>query len=171
MIDRTEELGLSARLPLVVGGQPVELRVLDLNESDKWLALLNPIDIETDMSTQLMLDLVVAYDVDKVLGTAAELRGRMTKRELNDALNQMVRAEDPFEEASRSVVAASGVLSNMPNSLMFHLVNRLRRASITNGHSPIGASTPSRSERRSRKNGSSSSGPTVTNGSVGSVTS
>ena len=167
MTERTEELGLAGRLPISVGGEPIELRTLSLDESDKWLALLKPIDLETEISTELMLSLVVAYDVDHVLG--GDLRTRMTKRELNDAVDQMVSAEDPFEEASRSVVAASGLLANIPTGLMYHLVNQSRRASITSSSSTNTASTPSPSARPIRKNGSSSRGRMASGGSHASA--
>ena len=160
MADRTEELGLAARLPVQVGGETVELRTLNLDESEKWLARFGKLEVEADMPAQAMLDLVIAYDVEKVLGPSASLRKRFTQRELHDALEQMVRAEAPFQEAARLVVKASG-LAATPGSLMYHLIVRSLRANSMSSPLPNGDSTQQASGSNSPKKGSSSSGPTA----------
>lgn len=146
MTDRTEELGLAHRLPIVVGGVLVELRTLNLDESDKWQERIKGVNVQTDLSPDLMLDLVVAYDVEHVLGARAQLRKKFTRQELWDALNQMASAEFPLEMVARSVAEASGVTAMGP--FLFLLANQLAtqpsrspRESSTNGRSPTGEST------------------------------
>jgi hypothetical protein len=46
------------------------------------------------------LDLVAAYDVDGVRGDTDDLRARMTKRELQAALDAMADTEDPFGDGT-----------------------------------------------------------------------
>jgi len=160
MNDRTEELGLAARLPIVVGGERVDLRTLNLDESEKWLAKFGKLEVEADMPAQAMLDLVIAYDVEKVLGTSAALRKRFTQVELKDALEGMVTAEAPFAMEARSVVKASG-LAMTPGPLMYHLIVRSLRANSMSSPLPNGDSTQQASGSNSPKKGSSSSGPTA----------
>lgn len=155
MTERTEELGLAARLPIVVGGQVVELRTLNLDESEKWLERIDTLR-DVDMSlvpVNTMLELVHAYDVERKLGSVASLRKRFTQRELYDAINSMVRAEAPFQEDARSVVAASG-LNLVLSPLLQQIAVLSQRASSTNGPSPSGASIPASSGDDSAKSGS-----------------
>lgn len=181
MIERTEELGLAARLPIVIGGQPVALRTLNLDESEEWQGKLAAAVAEFDLPssadptalftaiarqpTRIMLALVEGYDVDHALG--ANLRQRFTQRELYAALKQMVSAEAPFVEDARSVAEAFGPQLRM---LAWQLLARLGApsppASSTNGRSPTGDSTPTLSVVGSPKSESSSSGATASNGST-----
>lgn len=152
---RTEELGLAARLPIVVGGEQVELRTLNLDESEKWQAKLADgiagfdIPESNDPSvvfaalakqpTKVMLELVTAYDVGKVLGTPASLRKRITQRELYAAVKQMVSAEAPFVTDARSVVEAFGPqLRALAATMLERVVNRSQQANSTNGRSLTG---------------------------------
>ena len=163
-MERTEELGLAGRLPISVGGQQVALRTLNLDESEQWQEKFANFDVgvaadtkEIQKTTDAMLDLVEAYDVDHVLGTRESLRKRLNRRELYDAINQMARAELPFLADSPSVEREFG--QALASQLM---LGQFRQASSTNGSSPtVTPLTSSRSERRSRRNGSSSSGPTA----------
>jgi hypothetical protein len=171
VIERTEELGLAARLPISVGGQLVQLRTLNLDESERWLGKVsaavarldvpdtgNPATVLADLAKQpavVMLELVRAYDVENVLGTATALRKRMTQRELYDAVKQMVRAEAPFLEDARSVVEAFGPqLRAMAAGLLYRMSVQSQPANSTNGRSLSGASTPDNSELVSPKSGS-----------------
>lgn len=171
MIDRSEELGLAARLPIAVGGQLVELRTLNLDESEKWTTKLgasvagidigssdDPAQVFAALAAQpakVMLDLVMAYDVDKKLGTLVSVRKRFTQRELYAAVKQMVKAEAPFLEDARSVAEVFGPqLRTMLGVLMETGADRLRRANSTNGLSPNGVSTPTLSVVGSPKNDS-----------------
>jgi hypothetical protein len=150
VIERTEELALAARLPILVGGQQVELRTLNLDESDKWLKQLDALgEVElSDLSVDEQVRIVLAYDVDNVLGNQRDARKRFTKQELYDALNQMVKAEVPFLEDARSVVMGFG--QNL-SPLMYQLLVRLPSEKSTSGDSPSGDSTPLPSEPGSRK--------------------
>ena len=153
-MERTEELGLSGKLPIYVGGSPVELRTLNLEESEKWLGRLRTLD-DKGIGVDELLDLVLAYDVEKVLGPRASVRKRMTQRELSATFNQMVRAELPFLKDAPSVESEFGRL------LAQGVLGRLfLRESSTNGRSPSGDSPPKPSVPTSRKNGSSFTGPT-----------
>ena len=81
--ERTEAEALAQVLTISVGGEPVALRTLTIDESDAWLRrLTGAVDVELaeaegDADTlarmlalpaQAALDLVAAYDVDGVLG-------------------------------------------------------------------------------------------------------
>lgn len=173
MIERTEELGLAARLPIVVGGSVVNLRTLNLDESETWQAQLaakvTDFDLPdqgdaaavltafTKQPTSVMLELVLAYDADGRL--PADLRKRLTQAELYAAIKQMVIAEFPFVMDARSMAEAFGPqLRAMAASVLFSLS---QRGSLPSGPSPIGESTPKPSVKGSRKNGSSSVGPTA----------
>lgn len=164
MAERTEELGLSARLPIVVGGQEVTLRTLNLDESDEWQKQFAALELSTDTdgdaatATDKMLGLVEAYDVDGALGAA--LRKRFTRRELYDAVKQMAASENPFLSEEPSVAKAFGQV--LANHL---LLTQFQPASSMNGQPPTGASTRRRSAASSRKKDSSSSGPTASGAS------
>lgn len=149
MIERTEELGLAGHLPISVGGRRVELRTLNLDESEKWLARLDDIGrMEVNrLPTEVLLGLVMAYDVDGQLASADT--SQFTKRELFDAANQMASAEDPFLEDARSAAVASGAKHMAP--LTYQLVIRSLPANSTNGASQSGASTRRHSGKASLK--------------------
>lgn len=180
--DRTEELALAGQLPISVGGRTVVLRTLNLDESEDWLAELGrqvagfEIPESDDAFAQIaqapakaMLELVVAYDLDGVLGPGESLRKRMTQRELYDAVQQMVTAEAPFVRDVRSVAEAFGPqLRAVVTSLVMAVVERSQQASNTNGRSPIGDSSPRLSIVDSPGNSSRSSGGTVSEGSSAS---
>lgn len=120
MPERTEDVALRGILPITIGGQPVELRTLTLDESDAWLDLLashlSAIEIPSESGEAAIKGaltapagsarvLVEAYDID---GTIPDI-GKATKREIKDALEQMVSAEDPFGEGiAHSVARAYG---------------------------------------------------------------
>lgn len=171
MIERTEELGLSARLPIVVGGQQVELRTLNLEESETWQAKLAAAVAKYDLPespdpatlfaafvrqpTGVMLDLVLAYDLDKKLGTRAALRKRMNQRELYAAVKTMVSAEAPFLEDARSVVEAFGPqLRAIAASVLTTAAIQSQRGNSTSGPSPNGVSILTPSEVGSPSSGS-----------------
>jgi hypothetical protein len=202
--ERTEELALAARLPIMVGGQPINLRTLTLEESEKWQAKVATLVVGFELPepkprlddkgkpvldengkevwdgpsgaamfaafakqpSHVMLELVLAYDVGKQLGTAAALRKRLTQAELYAAVKQMVTAEFPFVMDAHSVVEAFGPqLRAMAAALMSNFAERFQQVSSTNGRSPTGASTPALSVVGSASNPSSSSGVTANGGS------
>lgn len=176
MDERTEELGLAARLPLQVGGAQVVLRTLNLDESEDWLALLadqvagfdlgegDPAQIFTQLAqapVRAMLELVMAYDHDGRLGSVNDLRKRMTQRELYAAVRQMVTAEAPFVQDVRSVGEAFGPqIRIVVMQVVAMIASRLQPANSTSGPLPTGTSTPELSVVASPRNGSSSSGAT-----------
>lgn len=173
MIERTEELGLAARLPIVVGGSVVNLRTLNLDESELWEATLaakvadfdlpdkgDPAAVLTAFANQpshVMLALVQAYDVDGRL--PSDLPKRFTRAELYAAVKQMVLAENPFITDLHSMAEAFGPqLRAMAASVLFSLY---QPAKLPSGPSLTGEPTPKPSAKGSRKNGSSSVGPTA----------
>jgi hypothetical protein len=180
---RTEAEALAQVLNVSVGGEPVALRTLTIDESDAWLRrLTGAVDVElpdaegdADTLARMLalpataaLELVAAYDVDGVLGEPASLRTRMTKRELHDALEAMADAEDPFGEgAARLAAEVFGAPSRFLAAMTSLVIDGL--ASPTDG-SPSGASMPGAStgHRTSDPVGaasaSSSAGPTATSG-------
>lgn len=128
MDERTEGLALSRVLPLLVGGQTVQLRTLSIDESDAWLGLvaarLASVDLDQTLaasesiaelmtwSSSAVVGLVAAYDLDGTLGGIEAIRSTMSKGELKAAMDAMVTAEDPFGEAvARSVVETLGLPS------------------------------------------------------------
>jgi hypothetical protein len=93
-----------------------------------------------------------------VLGGEAEIRRRMTKRELRDAFEAMVLAENPFATDLRSVVEASGPqLRAMVPLLVATLAERLVQANWRPTLSGSGDSTPPLSGDGSPGSSSSSS--------------
>lgn len=180
---RTEAEALAQALTISVGGEPVALRTLTIDESDAWLRrLTGAVDVElgdaegdADTLARLLalparaaLDLVAAYDVDGILGDVDSLRTRMTKRELHAALEAMADAEDPFGEgAARLAAEVFGAPSRFLAAMTSLVLDGL--ASPTDG-SPSGASTrgASTGHRTSDPAGaasaSSSAGRTATSG-------
>jgi hypothetical protein len=182
--ERTEETGLSGLLEVTIGGQPVRLRALTIAESDEWLARLATAladaevmeDGETSADTlrQLVthasasaLEMVLAYDLDGMLGGTEGIRTRATKREVADALEMMVTVEDPLGPSTRRLVeAAFGLPAQLAadhleqiNQPMLRLVRSLntlseRGASTTPGTSdPDGPASSSSSTGRTRRTG------------------
>lgn len=166
MTERSEELGLAGRLPIVVGGQPVDLRTLNLDESDEWQKQFAAFDVafdsaeEAKRTTDAMLELVIAYDVDSRLGP--DVRKRFTRAELYAAFKQMAQAEIPFLADSPSAARVFG------ETLAARLVvGQFPQESSTSSPSPNGDSTPALSVVGSARNSSSSSGRTARSASSG----
>jgi hypothetical protein len=177
--DRTEDAALSRILPLTVGGEPVELRTLTIDESDIWLGkvadAMARIDIPPGASQDILqgllsmasseaIDLVLAYDMDGTLGGAESFRARATKREVHHALEVMLSAEDPFGEGTgRSVAVAFGAPSRLLRAgaaiTLEAMVASLRGRS-TSGRSADTASIGDASAESGAGNNSSSDGST-----------
>jgi hypothetical protein len=153
MAERTEAEALAQVLTISVGGEPVTLRTLTIDESDAWLRrLTGAVDVElgeaegdADTLARMLalpataaLDLVAAYDVDSVLGEPASLRARMTKRELHGALEAMADAEDPFGEGAARLAAE---VFGAPSRFLATMTS-LVLDGLTTAPSPSGASTP-----------------------------
>lgn len=182
MFERTEETALAGRLSILVGGEAVELRTLNLDESETWLSKVGAaiagfdlpsgldaaetFDVIARTPTRVMLELVRAYDVDGTLPEESELRTRFSQRELYAALRQQVTAEAPFVTDVRSVAAEFGpAIRSGVAAIVADLAARSRPASSTNGHSPNGVSIPELSVVGSPSSDSSSSGGTDKSGS------
>jgi hypothetical protein len=179
MDDRTEGAALSRSLPVVMGGEPFELRTLSIDESDAWLmrvgAALAAVDLPEGSdgsdgvglmltaSSSTVVGLVAAYDLDDVLGGEAAIRGRMSKRELRATMDAMVSAEDPFGEAvALSVATGFGLPSRFLASGMRVVLDQLEVPLLggsTDGRS-ASASTTDASARNGRASSSSSAGTT-----------
>lgn len=141
----------------------VILRTLNLDESETWQEQFGQFDVSFDSpkdakrTTDAMLGLVQAYDVDGVLGS--DLRKRFSRGELYAAFKQMAQAEIPFLADAPSAARVFGEM--LAGRLM---VGQFQQESSTNGHSPTGASTRKPSANGSPRKRSSSSGPTVSAG-------
>lgn len=173
MGERTEDLALRGVLPLTIGGDPVELRTLTLDESDEWLDLLSEklvaVELPSDSGEAAVRgalsapaasarELVAAYDVDDTIPDI----GKATKREIKAALDAMVESEDPFGEGvARSVGAAFGA----PSQLLAEMVAAVlatspAQAASTTGPLPDTASVTGTSGPDGPASSSSSDGPT-----------
>jgi hypothetical protein len=181
--ERTEAEALAQVLTLSVGGEPVALRTLTIDESDAWLRrLTGAVDVELPdaegdadtlarmlaLPAQAALELVAAYDVDGVLGDPESLRTRMTKRELHAALEAMADAEDPFGEgAARLAAEVFGAPSRFLAAMTQLVIDGLASPTVP---SPSGASTPgvstgpATSDPAGAASASSSAGRTATSG-------
>jgi hypothetical protein len=182
--ERTEEDALAGVLLLKVGGEPVVLRVLSIEESDDWQrrlgAAVAALDVPGEGDGMAMfnhmliagsdakLEMVLAYDVDHKLGSREDIRKRMTKAELAAAFEAILDAENPKEEAAnRSVAEAFGrpqLLMRVGLEMAQSEVETFLRARSLSGRSPTGDSTPQLSVIASPENGSSSSGATARSG-------
>ena len=179
MEERTEGVALSRSLPVVMGGEPFELRTLTIDESDAWLmqvgAALAAVDLPEGSdgsdgvglmltaSSGTVVGLVAAYDLEDVLGGPDAIRGRMSKRELRANMDAMVTAEDPFGEAvALSVATGFGLPSRFLASGMRVVLDQLEAPLLdasTNGRS-ASAPTTDASARNGRASSSSSAGTT-----------
>ena len=179
MEERTEGVALSRSLPVVMGGEPFELRTLSIDESDAWLmqvgAALAAVDLPEGSdgsdgvglmltaSSGTVVGLVAAYDLEDVLGGPDAIRGRMSKRELRANMDAMVTAEDPFGEAvALSVATGFGLPSRFLASGMRVVLDQLEAPLLdasTNGRS-ASAPTTDASARNGRASSSSSAGTT-----------
>jgi len=171
-VERTESQGESGLLTLSCGGQPVTLRALTLAESDAWLATLGDTLASLDVgdeedarsgdemlrdllvqASRAALDLVVAYDLDGVLGGRDAIRATMTKAELKDALEMMVTVEDPLGPASArsvgvvfggpSLVLEAALTMTMAAAPMLRLVRSASSLSDTGDATTLATSGPS----------------------------
>ncbi len=163
---RNEEAALSGLLTLRIGGQSFDVPTLKIKQSRKWksdvsVALGSAVSRISDVAdtnadwlrplanvpTDIMLDLVLAYDVKNVMGGRKWLEENADDREVWEALQQMLGATFPFVAALRSAVAGSG--DELRQTFVGYLREALRRvqnpspqALSMNGHSPSGVLTP-----------------------------
>lgn len=152
--ERTEDARASGLLHFTLGGDPVELPVLRIRAAREWKAKLDAADAsggtDLDHPIEVMLDLLVAYDVQGVLGGRDAIEDRATDREVYAAFSEVLAATFPFVRDSRAMMA--------DDFARMVAVALLGRAASTNGRSADGDSPPTPSKRRSRTSSSSSSG-------------
>ena len=141
-MSRTEEQILARLLVLHVKGEEKELRVLSIAEERRWKATLtatvagiSDIDLDLTNMEQLVssitsvagdriLDLVLAYDVDKVLGEPAWLEANATSEEVYQAFKQILEVVAPFVHDAQAAMtyvqtmqrAAQSALENSTNT-------------------------------------------------------
>ena len=127
MVERTEDDGEAGVLHVMMGGRRYSLPVLTIGKSEEWQADLAvtmagvPVDMDEDADGALALKRILtegnksmfaalaAYDIDGALGGEANMRKRMTQRELKAAIDLIMEAEFPFEQGGRSVAEAFGL--------------------------------------------------------------
>lgn len=179
MAERTEEAGLAGLLDITMGGRVYTLPALTIEQSDQWLDRLGAAMADAEVldgdsgadtlrtllrhAAETALELVVAYDTTGVLGGADEIRRRATKRELSEALEMMVKVEDPFGEGGQRLVAAAfgypARLAAERLELVTEPMLRLVR-SLSTPSEPGDSTTPGTSDPDGPESSSSSTGPT-----------
>lgn len=169
MMPRDEGQALDGLLFIRIGGNVKEMPTLKIKQSRKWKAevgeVLNSITSRipdnpeknvdilrplVNLPADVMLDLVLSYDVTNVLSgerTAAANRkwveDNADDREVFAALQQMLTATFPFGSVLRSVVGASGdELRQIAMGYLRRLNEKRQQPEVsTNGHSATGALT------------------------------
>lgn len=130
-----EEEVVAGTLSVTKDGRGLSLPVLKIKHAREWrTAVAEAFDgVEPDESADAMnvpadkiLDLVVAYDRQNVLGGKESIEDGMTDEELYDAFIAMWRKTFPFARLAKDLMSAA---SPAP-------------AKSPNGRSLIGASTP-----------------------------
>lgn len=189
-VERTEDAGLAGVLDVTMGGGPVRLRALTYDESEVWLeryadalSSTETTDGDTDearmrslvtAATRTALDLVLAYDIDGVLGGADAVRARASRREIAAALELMVTVEDPLSEtAPRLAALVFGLPSQIALERVEAAINEpvLRLVRSLSTRSAPGASTGATSGDAGPRSSSSSTGRTRRTGTAGTSTS
>lgn len=151
MTERSEEARASGLLQLTIGGQRVELPVLRIRQAREWRKALDATKTADglDGGTDVMLGLLVAYDVTGILGGRDALEDRATDPEIYEAFREVMAATFPFVRHPELVWA---------EEFMRRLVQHLfLQGNSTNGASTPGGSTPTLLRRASRTSNSSSS--------------
>lgn len=179
---RTEDEAESGFLTVVMGGRDYRLRVLTIGESEEWQTFLSTVlaglqvpesdDLEDGGAAfidVLLKDgargrrrVLLAYDLDDVLGGEDYVKKRMTQRELATALEVVLDAEYPFVEERRSVVEAFGMpLRILALASASAAVDTSRQERSLSGLSPSGDSPTPTSDDAGHKSSSPSGGPTA----------
>lgn len=153
--ERSEDARASGLLRFTLGGSDVELPVLRIRAAREWKKRLDEVDVvdgasSLDYPIEVMLDLLDAYDVQRILGGRDAIEDRATDQEVFDAFREVLAATFPFVKDS------STMLTDDFTRLV--AVALLERVNSTSGLSASGASTPTPLKRRSPKSSSSSSG-------------
>ena len=151
--ERSEEARAAGLLYPVIGGQVVELPVLRIRKAREWKKRLGEVEVEgehdMDYPIEVMLDLLVAYDVQGVLGSRDSVEDRATDREVYDAFREVMAATFPFVPRPESILTDDFTRKVVASLYL--------RGSSTSGRSVNGGSTPTRSKRRSPRSNSNSS--------------
>lgn len=118
---RPDEQVVGAFIAVVLGGEAKTLPVLSIRENREWTRLfagsirskldaVGPIESVDEVVTLLvnsmdtMMDLLVAYDRDKVLGDKEWIDTKATDREVYETLKRVTAAAFPFGVDLRSLV-------------------------------------------------------------------
>lgn len=116
-MDETEIL--SGSISVVMGGQRRALPVLKINKAGPWraavLKVLSGFEKADKMSAaaamnlpaEKLLDLVVAYDLNSVLGGKAWIEENATDKEVYDAFIAMWNETFPYKGLARDLITAS----------------------------------------------------------------
>lgn len=153
--ERSEDARASGLLHLAFGGETVELPVLRIRKAREWKKRLADLDLsgdgDMDYPVEAMLDLLIAYDVQGLLGDREAIEGKATDQELYDAFQEVLLATFPFVKDAN--------LMTTDDFARIVVTVLLERANSTNGRLQPGTSPRKPSKSRSRKSSSSSSGP------------
>jgi hypothetical protein len=185
--ERTEDDGESGVLRIEMGGRAYRLPVLTIAQSEEWQENLAhimagvPVDMDDDQTGEVALRAVLTegpkamfkalatYDVNEVLGGEANIKSKMTQRELKDAVDLITEAEFPFDEGGRSVAEAFGLsLRVLGAATRMATSAGPRRVRSASGLSPTGVSPMPTSDSGGRPSNSSSAGPMDIDALVGS---
>lgn len=151
--ERTEEARAAGLLYLTFGGADVELPVLRIRKAREWKRRLGEVDIvaasDLDHPIEVMLDLLVAYDTQGILGARETIEDRATDQEVYAAFKEVLSATFPFVKDSSTMLTDD--FARLVSVVL------LAQANSTSAPSASGASTPTPSKRRSRTSSSSSS--------------
>jgi hypothetical protein len=157
MPERTPEQVLSGLLEIQVGGTAKVVPTLKIAQIPEWVKLLDAqtpsapasadpsqgFSLIAQVTTDGLLDLIVAYDRTAALGGREWLVNNADPQQLRAAVTQMVENVFPLGDAAAMVAQTIG-------NRMFAAARSVVQNS-TNGASASGISRPSRSARRSTR--------------------
>jgi hypothetical protein len=177
MPERTEDAALRGVLPIAVGTETVELRVLTFDETDAWLdrtaEVISALEVEDSPDPGMLLGSAMRagseaalrtlrdYDRDGKLGD--DIRSRLTPSQLREALEAVYSVALPFDAGSaRLTAAAFGGPTRYMTALLTATMSRLGSSPERSMPMPsdTGVSATSTSGGRGRRSSSSSGGRT-----------
>lgn len=116
---------------------------------------LMPVEMANQSAMDTIIERIVAYDVDGVLGGTAGIagKGRLRGGQIKDLYSDLYEAAHPFDADLQAALVQMATIR--VNAM---LAVQLAGASSTNGSSPAGASRRERRARSSQPRNSTSSG-------------
>jgi hypothetical protein len=181
MIERDEEAGESGLLEIRVGGRPVRLPILPWRKASEWrqavarsLAAYTPTASDDPAETmdrmvaapiEKMLEHLLTFDRDGVLGDRDDLEQRIFPGEIKEAFERCCDVADPFGDLSRLADRAYGgplraMLAVMSGAITDTMLTELRQAASQSSPSANGASRTTASARNGQRSSSGSGGST-----------